>query len=553
MSSEPPSPELPPRPADGEGAPARPKRRPRYRGTHPRRFDEKYKELNPGQYPETVAKVLASGKTPAGMHRPVMLQEILEILHPQPGEIGVDCTLGYGGHTTELWKRTQPGGRLLAFDVDPLELPRTAARLREALQPGESLILTHGNFAGLPRTLVANGIDGVDFILADLGVSSMQLDDPTRGFSFKADGPLDLRMNPRKGVPASTRVRTLTERGIAELLEENADEPRAAAIARAIVAARATRPIETTHQLSGVVRSALASGPSKVGEEELRSTLQRVFQALRIDVNEEFSALETLLRNAATCLKPGGRIAILSFHSGEDRRVKKAFAEGWRAGLYSRVATEVLRPGKEEIHANPRASCVKLRWAIRSPRDTATMPSESRLPEAAPAQDHPLLRFQGSGIHGTGAFARGPIAAGTRVIEYLGERITKEESLRRCMRNNEYVFQLDEDSDLDGDVSWNPARFLNHSCAPNCEALHESGHIWIVSTRDISPGEEVTFNYGFDLERYKDYPCACGSPGCVGYMVAEEFHEHLRRQRELTREGGPADGGPPPAADPNPA
>jgi 16S rRNA (cytosine1402-N4)-methyltransferase len=469
--------------------------------------------------------VIASGKTPAGTHRPILVSEILEVLRPAAGEIGVDCTLGYGGHATELWRRVQPGGRLIAFDVDPVELPRTEARLRDSLNPGDSLLVVPRNFAGLPQALAAHGIEGVDFILADLGVSSMQLDDPSRGFSYKTDSPLDLRMNPSRGVSAAARLKSIREEALRDLLREHSDEPRAALIARAVIEARQQAPIDTTRRLGEIVRKALASLPGRVGEEANRTTLQRVFQALRIDVNGEFTALETLLRHAPACLKPGGRIAFLTFHSGEDRRIKKSFQEGWRAGLYARVAEDVVRAGPEERASNPRASSAKLRWAVRSERTSPTTPD----PSAHPApEDHPLLEFRKSGIHGTGAFARQAIPSGTQVIEYLGERISKEESLRRCMRNNEYVFRLDETSDLDGDVSWNPARLLNHSCDPNCEAVHERGHIWIVSTRAIAAGEEVTFNYGFDLDRYRDYPCACGSPRCVGYMVAEEFHDHLR-------------------------
>jgi SET domain-containing protein len=141
--------------------------------------------------------------------------------------------------------------------------------------------------------------------------------------------------------------------------------------------------------------------------------------------------------------------------------------------------------------------------------------------------------FRGSPIHGIGAFAQTRIPKGTRVIEYVGEVITKQESLRRCERNNEYIFSLDEERDIDGNVPWNPARFINHSCAPNCEALLEEGRIWIVATRDLLAGEEFTFNYGFDLEDYRNYPCLCGSPNCVGYIVAEEFFEHVRKQRAL--------------------
>lgn len=516
-------------PDPAQPAPVKHRRRPRYSGTHPRRFEEKYKERRPDAFPETVQKVLASGKTPAGMHRPVMLTEVLERLAPQPGESGVDCTLGYGGHATELWKRCQPGGTLYAFDVDPLELKRTEARLRDQLNPADRLVITQGNFAGLPKVLAAHGVAGVDFLLADLGVSSMQLDDPSRGFSYKTEGPLDLRMNPNKGQSAAAVLRSISERDLSRLLQENADEPRAAVLSKGVLRERATKPITTTLELTQAIRQSLAILPARLTDEEFKSTCQRVFQALRIHVNDEFSALDALLRELPQILNPGGRAVLLSFHSGEDRRVKRAFETGWKAGLYSRISEEVLRPSPEERRANPRASCVKLRWAVRSPRVTASMPIGPATPTAADPLEHPLLGFRTSGIHGTGAFAKTEIKAGTRIIEYLGERIDKTEALRRCIRQNEYVFTLDEESDLDGDVPWNPARFLNHSCAPNCEALNDEGHIWIESIRDIAAGDEVTFNYGFDLEKYQDYPCRCGADNCVGYIVAEEYHDQIRK------------------------
>jgi SET domain-containing protein len=148
-----------------------------------------------------------------------------------------------------------------------------------------------------------------------------------------------------------------------------------------------------------------------------------------------------------------------------------------------------------------------------------------------PVAETEFVIFRTSPIHGTGGFARNNITVGTRVIEYLGEKITKQESLARCEKNNECIFALSDTQDLDGHVDGNPARFLNHSCAPNCEAQLEDGRIWIVATRQIRAGEELTFNYSYDLEDYREHPCNCGAPGCVGYIVAEEFFEHVRRQR----------------------
>lgn len=341
------------------------KRRKRYSGKNPRRFEDKYKEHNPTRYAETVAKVIASGKTPSGTHRPIMVTEIMEVLVPQPGEIAADCTLGYGGHAQEILSRIQPGGRLLGLDADPIELPKTESRLRELGFGPETLFVHRSNFAGLPQALVANGIAGADLILADLGVSSMQLDDPTRGFSVKLDGPLDMRMNPQRGQSASALLAKVETSALVALLEENADEPHATLLGSAL----AGKHFTTTLALADAVRGTLP----KLKREDADLSVRRVFQALRIAVNDEFSALDTFLRNLPQCLNPGGRVAILTFHSGEDRRVKKAFEAGQRAGNYADVAQEVLRPTREEVRSNPRSSPAKLRWARRSTSQVATV------------------------------------------------------------------------------------------------------------------------------------------------------------------------------------
>jgi 16S rRNA (cytosine1402-N4)-methyltransferase len=333
------------------------KRRPRYRGSHPQRFEEKYKEHDPKRYAETVAKVMASGKTPAGMHRSIMVAEILEVLAPQPGEIAVDCTLGYGGHTQEILPKLAPGGRLLGLDADPIELPKTEARLR-ALGIGPDVFTAHrSNFAGLPQVLAGVGLTGVDLILADLGVSSMQIDDPTRGFSVKLDGPLDMRMNPQRGQSAAALLQRIKPDALAPLLVENADEPHATTLAPAL----AGKSFSTTKSLAEAIRAALP----RLNKDDLNLTVRRVFQALRIAVNDEFSALDTLLRHLSACLNPGGRVAILTFHSGEDRRVKKAFEAGRRDGLYAEISNEVIRPSAAERNTNPRSGPAKLRWARR--------------------------------------------------------------------------------------------------------------------------------------------------------------------------------------------
>ncbi|MEI7481240.1 MAG: 16S rRNA (cytosine(1402)-N(4))-methyltransferase RsmH [Elusimicrobiota bacterium] len=349
-----------------QGSPEAPKphkRRVRYSGRNPRRFEDKYKELNPEKYSEDVEHVIARGRTPAGMHIPICVKEILEILDPKPGETGLDATLGFGGHALEILPRLAPGGRLFALDVDPIELPRAEARLRGLGFSEEMFIARRMNFAGvMGLTREAGG--GFDFILADLGVSSMQLDNPGRGFTYKFDGPLDLRLNPSRGVPASELLKSISVKALTALLADNADEPHAETIARSIKSSLA--PITTTTQLSDTVRAALKKLPSKETDNAIKRSLQRAFMALRIGVNEELSVLDRFLEALPWCLKPGGRAAILSFHSGEDRRVKKAFAAGAAAGIYSGVAPTCLRPSPEEQKKNSRSSCAKLRWAVRS-------------------------------------------------------------------------------------------------------------------------------------------------------------------------------------------
>jgi len=342
----------------------KPPRRPRYRGTHPRNFGEKYKELQPDRYADDVARVLASGRTPAGTHRPILVDEILSILAPCPGDLAIDCTLGYGGHAREILARIQPGGRLLGLDVDPLELPKTEKRLNDLGFRGDCLVTQRTNFAGLTRAAAQVVPDGADLILADLGLSSMQLDDPERGFTYKTDAPLDMRMNPNHGQSAAQLLARLSESELAVLLETNADEPKSARLARAIVQAKSQSHISTTRELADVVRSAMSAGNST--SDEVGLTIRRVFQALRIAVNDEFGALDALLRQIPQCLKPSGRVAILTFHSGEDRRVKQAFKTGLNSGIYTRIADEVIRPTPEEQRDNPRSSSAKLRFAIRS-------------------------------------------------------------------------------------------------------------------------------------------------------------------------------------------
>ena len=336
------------------------KRRVRYKGTHPKRFEERYKEL--AGDPDEVAHVLAKGRTPAGQHVPIMVDEILAVLAPEPGMRAVDCTLGFGGHAQRLLERITPGGTLLGLDADPLQLPRAEARLRKLGYDESAFVAKRSNFAGFLGAIMEQGWhEGVDLVLADLGVSSMQIDDPARGFTYGADGPLDMRMNPARGLSAAQWLERASLEKLEQALRENADEPYVGEIADELDARRGH--LSTTKQLAEAVRHALADVRDT---NEVDRSVRRVFQALRIEVNDEFGVLETLLRDLPYGLKPGGHVAILSFHSGEDRRVKKAFQAGERSGVYAAVAPDVIRAGTQERFDNPRSKPAKLRWARRA-------------------------------------------------------------------------------------------------------------------------------------------------------------------------------------------
>lgn len=342
------------------------KRRVRYKGTHPRKFEEKYKEHNPEKYADTIEKVISKGSTPAGMHRSIMVDEILDFLQIQPGQKGLDATLGYGGHTRRMLEQLQGQGHICALDVDPIEIVKTRERLERAGYGVQILTVLQENFADIDRIAAEQG--PFDFILADLGVSSMQIDDPDRGFSYKVEGPLDLRLNPEKGVSAADRLKELTQDELAGMLVENADEPFAAEIAAEVIRTlRRREPIQTTTQLKAVIERALSNLPDNSEKKDLvKKTCQRTFQALRIDVNSEFEVLEAFLDKLPGALAPGGRVAILTFHSGEDRMVKKAFRQGKKQGVYSGISDEVLRPSAEECRQNGRARSTKMRWAVKN-------------------------------------------------------------------------------------------------------------------------------------------------------------------------------------------
>lgn len=341
------------------------KRRVRYKGTHPKTYKEKYKELQPELYSDVVEKVMKKGSTPAGMHRSILVDEILEFLQITPGQIGLDATLGYGGHTLEILKCLDSKGHLYATDVDSIELPKTQERLEKLGYGSDILTIKQTNFSNIDQIVLESG--PLNFVLADLGVSSMQIDNPKRGFSFKSDGPLDLRLNPRKGKSAAERLRTLSQDELEGMFIENADEPHAAVIAKAIISdINRGKNILTTSQLQEIIRDALKFIPVKDRDEQVKKSCQRCFQALRIDVNNEFEVLYEFLEKLPNSLQKGGRVAILSFHSGEDRLVKKSFQHFLREGIYSEVAPGPIRPSAEECNSNSRARSAKLRWAIKA-------------------------------------------------------------------------------------------------------------------------------------------------------------------------------------------
>lgn len=382
------------------------KRRPHYSGKYPRRFEEKYKEQNPEKYGDTIEHVISKGSTPAGMHIPIMVDEILGFLEIKPGEIGLDCTLGYGGHSlrmlqalsgqaekaemsadsrtgmspsTEISEADEKreeiegahgAGHLYALDVDPIEIVKTQERLKEKGYGEEIFTAIRTNFRNIDE--VAEKYGPFDFVLADLGVSSMQIDNPERGFSYKTNGPLDMRLDPSRGESAAQRLATLSETEIASMLYENSDEPYAAEIAKAVAEVyRRGGKIETTGELREVVKKAVVRIPAKKLVEEsredaIKKAYARTFQALRIDVNSEMEVLYEFLEKLPGAVREGGRICILTFHSGEDRLVKKAFKAGLRDGLYSYASKDVIRPSKEECFRNPRARSTKLRCAMKA-------------------------------------------------------------------------------------------------------------------------------------------------------------------------------------------
>ena len=341
------------------------KRRVHYSGKYPKKFEEKYKEQNPEKYADTVAHVISKGSTPAGMHISIMVKEILEVLKIQPGEQGLDCTLGYGGHTRKMLEELKGSGCVYGLDVDPIESKKTVERLKDAGFDEERFKFRLINFANIDKICEEAG--KFDFVLADLGVSSMQIDDPKRGFSYKIDGPLDLRLDPEHGESAAERLHNITRDEFVGMLIENSDEPYAEEIADKVFSLmKKGDAMDTTTALRGAIESALWKVPKEEKKEAIKKSCARVFQALRIDVNSEFEVLYSFLEKLPGILNPGARVAILTFHSGEDRLVKKSFKALYKEGIYSEISEDVTRPSAEEQRINPRSKSTKLRWAVKA-------------------------------------------------------------------------------------------------------------------------------------------------------------------------------------------
>lgn len=341
------------------------KRRIHYSGKYPKKFEEKYKEQNPDKYADTISHVIEKGSTPAGMHISIMVNEILDVLQITPGQNGLDATLGYGGHTKAMLAKLDGSGHIVGLDVDSIEQEKTVTRLRNAGFDESVFSAELINFAKIDE--VSKKYGKFDFILADLGVSSMQIDNPARGFSYKIDGPLDLRLDSLNGDTAAERLKKLTEEEFNGMLIENSDEPYAKEIAAKVFRKmKQGIQIDTTTALRETIEEALVFLPASERKETVKKSCQRTFQALRIDVNSEFEVLYEFLDKLPTVLNPGGRVAILTFHSGEDRLVKQSFKENKKLGIYSEISEDVTRPSKEECIRNPRAKSTKLRFAIKA-------------------------------------------------------------------------------------------------------------------------------------------------------------------------------------------
>ncbi|MBA4063942.1 MAG: 16S rRNA (cytosine(1402)-N(4))-methyltransferase RsmH [Isosphaera sp.] len=284
-------------------------------------------------------------------HAAVLPAEVLDLLDPRPGQTWVDCTVGAGGHTRLVAERLGETGRLVGLDQDPTMLDLARPRLA-----GLPVTLVRANFDQLPGVLANLGVGTVDGVLADLGFASDQLQDAARGLSFRDDGPLDMRLDPSAGATAADLVNTLSEAALADVFFEYGEERHSRRVARKVVERRKARPFATTADLAAVVRSCV---PRAGGIDPAT----RVFQALRVAVNDELGALDRLLAALPRVVKPGGRAGVISFHSLEDRRVKQAFRT---PGVWEPRTKKPVEAGPDELARNPRARSAKLRVAVRS-------------------------------------------------------------------------------------------------------------------------------------------------------------------------------------------
>jgi 16S rRNA (cytosine1402-N4)-methyltransferase len=302
-------------------------------------------------------------------HVPVLVEPVLELLQPEPGQLGLDATVGLGGHATRLIPLLGPGGRLIGLDLDPAQLEQAQSRLQPvADQHAVSLALHHANFRHITGLLEEQGLAGLDLLLADLGFASSQMAEAERGLSFQQEGPLDMRLDPTTGWPASSLVNNLPQQELADLIYQLGEERLSRKIARKIVEARRASPIETTGQLAQLVRRAY--GPQ--GRKSRIDPATRTFQALRIAVNGELEALDALLAALPEVLNPGGRVAIISFHSLEDRRVKHAFQKLDHDGRGRRLTKKPVTADQAEVAANPRSRSAKLRGFELADRPVGT-------------------------------------------------------------------------------------------------------------------------------------------------------------------------------------
>ena len=314
-------------------------------------------------------RLRAKGKTAAGTHVPVLLKKVMKELAPSASDIVVDCTLGYGAHAAQFIKRIGSEGKLIAFDVDGKEIEGTKRRLKDARC---KLSFHNTNFGDIVKVLRIEQIDAADIIFADIGVSSMQVDDAARGISYKNDGPLDMRMDGRLEKTGSDLLAELSKDQLSEMLWENSDEPDHDVIAQWIVAQRISRPITQVSELVRLVFNAKGLTDKTWKKKQKASGFgsahpaARTFQALRIMVNDELGVLKRLLDAGPECLKPGGRIGIISFHSGEDRLVKRSFRDGYEAGIYEAISDKAIVPDKWEIMKNSRSSSARFRWARKA-------------------------------------------------------------------------------------------------------------------------------------------------------------------------------------------